>query len=428
MPLQSDKLRLLRRIPDIRFEDEPRGYSKDQVDRVLANLAPLADEIERLQARLSEAETRAASAEARLVEARGPSQAGNAVGPAPAPQPDFDETLRNTLVSAQRQADTTIREAQEEAERLRTEAEFQTNALLADARDQSAEMTTEAVAYRERLMAEAATDRAKMLEEAKDEAAQKVSAVEKELVEAHDTERMRLVDEVGGLQKQHKALTNDVKKFEAFIESRSQEIRSALADITGILDDPDRLKNGSEFEVAEIEEFDSEDYPPVAVEVVALNELETEAEMAFEATTRPGDAIDAADLDDLVDDSKANGVQESVATGQSATNSMPTDPETEDHPMADGFISDPQLGVDTQTVPNPLPNVADDGQDIAPPQPPPPTPTNGQADSSGGDPFLNELKRVTGDEQPASGDAISDFLDDSEHDERGGGGWFGRRR
>ena len=31
MPLQSDKLRLLRRIPDIRFEEETRGYSKDQV-------------------------------------------------------------------------------------------------------------------------------------------------------------------------------------------------------------------------------------------------------------------------------------------------------------------------------------------------------------------------------------------------------------
>ncbi|MGI9595978.1 MAG: DivIVA domain-containing protein, partial [Acidimicrobiales bacterium] len=139
MPLQSDKLRLLRRIPDIRFEEETRGYSKDQVDRVLANLAPLADEIERLQARLSESETRAASAEARLVEARSPSQASGAPGMPPAPQPDFDETLRNTLVSAQRQADTTIREAKEEAERLRTEAEFQSNALLADARDQASE-------------------------------------------------------------------------------------------------------------------------------------------------------------------------------------------------------------------------------------------------------------------------------------------------
>ena len=73
MAQQSDKLRLLRRIPDIRFEEEAMGYSKDQVDRVLANLAPLADEIEKLQSRLGEAENRAQSAEARLIEARSPS-------------------------------------------------------------------------------------------------------------------------------------------------------------------------------------------------------------------------------------------------------------------------------------------------------------------------------------------------------------------
>ena len=71
MALQSDKLRLLRRIPKIRFEEELRGYSKQQVDRVLENLAPLADEIESLQNRLAEAETRAAGAEARLLESSG---------------------------------------------------------------------------------------------------------------------------------------------------------------------------------------------------------------------------------------------------------------------------------------------------------------------------------------------------------------------
>ncbi|MEL7209660.1 MAG: hypothetical protein AAGK32_15725, partial [Actinomycetota bacterium] len=119
MAQQSDKLRLLRRIPDIRFEEESRGYSKDQVDRVLANLAPLADEIEKLQAKLGEAESRAQSAESRLIEARSPSSPPSTPGAPPAPMPDFDETLRNTLVNAQRTADTTVREAKEEAERLR---------------------------------------------------------------------------------------------------------------------------------------------------------------------------------------------------------------------------------------------------------------------------------------------------------------------
>ena len=118
MALQSDKLRLLRRIPEIRFEEELRGYSKQQVDRVLENLAPLADEIEALQNRLAEAETRAASAEARLIESGGrevdlaPVAAPVALPATPA---DFDETLRNTLLLAQRTADETVRRANDDA-------------------------------------------------------------------------------------------------------------------------------------------------------------------------------------------------------------------------------------------------------------------------------------------------------------------------
>ncbi|MEL7207114.1 MAG: hypothetical protein AAGK32_02595 [Actinomycetota bacterium] len=47
--------------------------------------------------------------------------------------------------------------------------------------------------------------------------------------------------------------------------------------------------------------------------------------------------------------------------------------------------------------------------------PPPPT----------GDPFLDELRRVTT-EEPGDGDPITDFLEDDES--KGAGGWFGRRK
>ena len=393
MPLQSDKLRLLRRIPDIRFEEETRGYSKDQVDRVLANLAPLADEIERLQARLSEAETRAASAEARLVEARSPSQSNGAPGMPPAPQPDFDETLRNTLVSAQRQADTTIREAKEEAERLRTEAEFQSNALLADARDQSAEMTTEAVAYRERLMAEAAAERSKMLEDARDEARARVDSVEKELAEAHEAERTKLVTQIDELQDTHKLLQDDVNRFEQHLKGRAAEVRAALEEITAALDDPERLRSKDGIEPAEIDEFEAADYPPIAVEVVALNDLEAEAQMAAEATARPGEVLLASELDDLAPEDEYDDYDD--YDGE-----------------ADGeYADDPEVGVDTQSVqPDQRPELE------LPPAP---------AGSDQGDPFLDELRRVTT-EDPQNGDAIADFLDDKQ--DRGGGGWFGRRK
>jgi cell division septum initiation protein DivIVA len=445
MPLQSDKLRLLRRIPDIRFEEEARGYSKDQVDRVLANLAPLADEIERLQARLTEAENRAASAEARLVEARTPSQAA-APGMPPAPQPDFDETLRNTLVSAQRQADTTVREATEEAERLRTEAEFQSNALLADARDQSAEMTTEAVAYRERLMEEAAAERSKLLDEARDEAKASVEAVENELVDAHEAERARLIQQIQDLESNHKLLQDDVSRFEAHLKARAAEVRSALDEVTAALDDPERLRANDGLAPADIDDFDEENYPPIAVEVVALSELEAEAQMAAEATARPGEVLDAAELDELAPETLDSSVEaddlerfeaelEELAEGTDSLNGSESEPDDavdvevdvdadldEVEQLAEftetgDYVSilDPEVNTDTQVVPPfdqqgaILDDVEDDDDEEA---------------KVGGDPFLNELRRVTN-EEPQD-DAIANFLDDKQ--DRSGGGWFGRRK
>ncbi len=439
MPLQSDKLRLLRRIPDIRFEEEPRGYSKDQVDRVLANLAPLADEIERLQNRLSESENRAASAEARLVEARSPAQHGAPDMP-PAPQPDFDETLRNTLVSAQRQADTTVREAKEEAERLRTEAEFQSNAMLADARDQAAELTTEAVAYRERLMAEAAAERARLLDEAKDEARSRLESVESELAEAHEAERTKLVSQITELEETHRLLQGDVERFEQHLAQRNAEVRAALDEITAALDDPQRLRRNNGIEPAELKEFNAGDYPPIAVEVVALNELEDEARVAAETTAPTADVVEAADLDVLAPDPEADmdeGIDLDLDDGiavqaVNTIDSIPpldeTEMETEAESEADPLTApidveqgqppepgpdDPQLGVDTQVVPPPpVPGAGQNGQP-------------GDETEESGDPFLEELRRATS-EDADTDDAISDFFDNKP--DRGGGGWFGRRR
>ena len=397
MAQQSDKLRLLRRIPDIRFEEESRGYSKDQVDRVLANLAPLADEIEKLQARLSEAEQRAASAEARLIEARSPSQSPSPPGAPPAPMPDFDETLRNTLVNAQRTADTTVREAKEEAERLRNEAEFQSNALLADARDQATEMTTEAVAHRERLLAEAAAERAKMLETAKEEAQQRVNAVEEELAQAHESERTRLLEQIGNLQHTHGLLQADVSRFEQHLEARRTDVKAALDELNAVLDDPDLLRAREALEPAEIGVVDTTDYPPIAVEVVALQDLEDEANTAIEQTSRPQELIDADELE-----LDAPPAVEELAEA------------AEEYDAKDDYEQDDY--VDEAPAATVTAEVGANGEAAAEDGPPPPT----------GDPFLDELRRVTNEDAGAD-DAISDFLDDDGQN-RSGGGWFGRRK
>ncbi len=428
MPLQSDKLRLLKRIPDIRFEEEPRGYSKDQVNRVLANLAPLADEIDRLQTRLVEAEQRASGAEARLVEAQPPSSPAGIEVPA-APQPDFDETLRNTLVSAQRQADTTVREAREEAERLRTEAEFQSNAMLADARDQAAEMTTEAVGYREKMVADAGSERSRLLDEAKEEARSRLEAVETELAKAHEDERANLVRQISELKDTHRMLQIDVERFENHLASRCNDVRASLDEISEILDDPARLRNNDGIEAAELVDFDAENYPPIAVEVVALNELEEEAQIAADSENEEAEVVDAADLDVLAPDPDVEideGVDVDLDDGIEVQPNVQEDVvldavETVDavdgeQAPADGDI---QIGVETQVIqPPPAPAVAANGDG--------PVDENGAPTVLGtGDPYLDELRRVTAED--GSDDAINDFLDDRNSD-RGGGGWFGRRR
>ena len=50
--ISSDRLSLLRLDLEVRFDEESLGYSKDQVDRVMAGLAPLADDVKQLQSSL----------------------------------------------------------------------------------------------------------------------------------------------------------------------------------------------------------------------------------------------------------------------------------------------------------------------------------------------------------------------------------------
>ena len=319
--------------------------------------------------------------------------------------PDFDETLRNTLVNAQRTADTTVREAKEEAERLRNEAEFQSNALLADARDQATEMTTEAVAHRERLLAEAAAERAKMLDTAKEEAQQRVNAVEEELAQAHEAERSRLLEQIGNLQHTHGLLQGDVSRFERHLEARRTDVKSALDELNAVLDDPELLRAREALEPAEIGVVDTTDYPPIAVEVVALHDLEDEANAAIEDTTRPSEVIDADELDLAPTDDDGEQADEDDYV------------EAEDEVNGDGFettdyddVANEPVAVAAEVATNGDVQAVADGS-----APPPPS----------GDPFLDELHRATN-EEPSAGDPITDFLE--EDNPNRGGGWFGRRK
>jgi cell division initiation protein len=107
-------------LREVEFREKMRGYHPEDVDRFLEEVA---SGVEVLQDRLRQATERAQRAEA----------AANEAGAA-------DDTLRRTLVLAQRTADMAVQEARDQAARIIANAEQQAQAIIADA-DERAKRT-----------------------------------------------------------------------------------------------------------------------------------------------------------------------------------------------------------------------------------------------------------------------------------------------
>lgn len=108
----------------VEFNDARKGgYDHDEVDefldRAAADLARQHDKVRELETRISEAERRAAEAEASAKD-----------------NSDSDETLRRTLVLAQRTADAAIKEAEDDAARIVAEARQRADGMIASAEEQ----------------------------------------------------------------------------------------------------------------------------------------------------------------------------------------------------------------------------------------------------------------------------------------------------
>lgn len=279
MPVQSDILvRRLRKIPELSFQEELRGYSKHQVDMVLESLAPAADELERLQSRVAEAETRAASAEARMMEAGG--RAEDLASPQPRPEPaaapevtemhrpvagdtsddvlartspDFDETLRKTLLLAQRTADEVVQEARQEADEILNGARTQANELMAtaereseealrSAREDAAKLERDTAAGRAQLDREISAERRRLFTDMHAELAVKRSLIEDELSQVEGNERDALVEQIADLEGIRTGLATDIEVLERFLDSRRAALAGVVADLQGVMESPDRLR------------------------------------------------------------------------------------------------------------------------------------------------------------------------------------------
>lgn len=249
MAVQSDiVLRRLRKLPEISFQEELRGYSKQQVDRVLESLMPAADEIENLHARVAEAETRAAAAEARLLEIGG-RESDLAPQPEPAPPvepiltapPDFDETLRNTLLLAQRTADETVRQARHNADTIAAEATVEAERLVSAARAEAAQLEQDIEARRVELAEDIDTERRRLMEEAREDLAQRRSVIEDELKQAEGAERDALANQIDELQQTRDLLATEIESLEEFLGTRRSSIQTALDDLAAVISDPAQL-------------------------------------------------------------------------------------------------------------------------------------------------------------------------------------------
>lgn len=102
-------------LREVEFREKMRGYHPEDVDHFLEQVAA---GLEVMQDRLRQAVERAQRAEAAASEAGG-----------------SDETLRKTLVLAQRTADMAVQEAREQAARILAGAEQQAQAMLAEAEE-----------------------------------------------------------------------------------------------------------------------------------------------------------------------------------------------------------------------------------------------------------------------------------------------------
>jgi DivIVA domain-containing protein len=113
-------------LREVEFREKMRGYHPEDVDHFLEQVAA---GLEVMQDRLRQAVERAQRAEAAASEAGG-----------------SDETLRKTLVLAQRTADMAVQEAREQAARILAGAEQQAQSLIAEAEESGRRAHEDAIA------------------------------------------------------------------------------------------------------------------------------------------------------------------------------------------------------------------------------------------------------------------------------------------
>jgi cell division initiation protein len=191
-------------LHDVEFREAKRGgYNTQDVDDFLERLAV---GLERQEAAVKDARQRIEAAEERVAEAE--RRAALAEQRA-ADTSDSDETLKRTLVLAQRTADAAIREAEEQAAKTLSSAQDQATRMLADAQESSA-----------RARADAEDEARRAQQEAR-------AMVQAEMLELEATRDQ---------------LQDDVDVLERHLEEQRDRLRHTVRELQQLLDDPAALR------------------------------------------------------------------------------------------------------------------------------------------------------------------------------------------
>jgi DivIVA domain-containing protein len=192
-------------LHDVEFREAKRGgYNTQDVDDFLERLAV---GLERQDAAVKEARARIDAAEARVAEAE--RRAAMAEQRA-SETTDSDETLKRTLVLAQRTADAAIREAEEQAAKTLSSAQDQAARLLADAQESSVRARADA---------------------------------EEEARRAQQEARAMVQAEMHELEAARDQLRDDVDVLERHLEEQRDRLRHTVRELQLLLDDPAALRH-----------------------------------------------------------------------------------------------------------------------------------------------------------------------------------------
>jgi cell division initiation protein len=277
-------------INEVEFHQKMRGYDPDEVDDFLERVAV---GVEQLTERLHDAEARAATADRRVIDLE---RKVRELGDRPAANNDEDsETIKRTLVLAQKTADTAVNEAREEAQRTLTEAQQKADSLLGEAQTTS-----------QRLVREAEAEARKSSEET----------------------RQRMADEIVALEQTRNALEADHGILERHLDEQRLRLRASIEDLQRLVDDPEKLRADALPELTEVSRplyTGAESAEPAAADdVIDLSSAAVEAGEEGRGASEEGDAgaverpvtggVRFSPPEATTEDVEAYGAQNSVVT------------------------------------------------------------------------------------------------------------------